>query len=435
MIRNSGHRRPPIRGAERASARTTRVARYALAFALATLSTAAAGKATGAAAIGVVTAAEPVWTATAGDASGKTTAAAQGPDVRIIAAQILARTDLQEGERVLLVVRPGRFDGLDSALREGVRAAGATDLGAILASGTATVGTWSEFAESLVRLSRAQLVEALADVDLAVMLPDATPADLVYAAMQDVLWRGRGRTIHFHWSGAYELSGNLRSVDAEVDALYARVLRDTDYEALAATQRDFEAAMRDAEVHVTTPAGTDLRFRIGDRPVTRQDGDASAARAARALNLIDREIELPAGAIRVAPIEATVQGTIAFPPSMWNSTIAEGLVLTLHNGVVVAVTADAGLEAAEAVLRRGGISARSFREFALGFNPLLAIPETDPWIPDYGYGAGVVRLSLGDNSELGGSVGGGFVRWNFFVDATVSVDGDVWVRDGVLLPR
>ena len=39
----------------------------------------------------------------------------------------------------------------------------------------------------------------------------------------------------------------------------------------------------------------------------------------------------------------------------------------------------------------------------------------------YGYGAGVVRLSLGDNSELGGDVTGGSVRWNFFVGTTVTV--------------
>ena len=57
----------------------------------------------------------------------------------------------------------------------------------------------------------------------------------------------------------------------------------------------------------------------------------------------------------------------------------------------------------------------------------------NPWIPYYGYGAGVVRLSLGDNSELGGNVTGGYVRWNFFVDTTVTVGDEVWVRDGKLI--
>ena len=47
--------------------------------------------------------------------------------------------------------------------------------------------------------------------------------------------------------------------------------------------------------------------------------------------------------------------------------------------------------------------------------------------------AGVVRLSLGDNSELGGAVSGGYVRWNFFTDTTVAIDGEVWVRDGKLV--
>ena len=97
------------------------------------------------------------------------------------------------------------------------------------------------------------------------------------------------------------------------------------------------------------------------------------------------------------------------------------------------VTAEAGQEAAEAELASVPEEARAFREFALGFNPLLAVPERNPWIPYYGYGSGIVRLSLGDNSELGGTVTGGYVRWNFFTDTTVTVGGEVWVRDGQLV--
>lgn len=90
------------------------------------------------------------------------------------------------------------------------------------------------------------------------------------------------------------------------------------------------------------------------------------------------------------------------------------------------------MEAVTAELAFGGDAGRAFREFALGFNPLLAITADDPWIPYYGYGAGVVRLSLGDNAELGGAVRGNYVRWNLFPDASVWVDGVPWVRDGRL---
>ena len=40
---------------------------------------------------------------------------------------------------------------------------------------------------------------------------------------------------------------------------------------------------------------------------------------------------------------------------------------------------------------------------------------------------------LGDNSELGGKVAGGRVRWNFFPDLTVTVADETWVKDGKLV--
>jgi len=165
--------------------------------------------------------------------------------------------------------------------------------------------------------------------------------------------------------------------------------------------------------------------------VTRQDGDASQARAREGRTLIDREVELPAGAIRVAPIEESVKGKIAFPDGMWGGVLVRGLVMTIERGRVTGLTATSGRDAVEQELTAAGTAGRSFREFALGFNPLLAIPATgERWIPYYGYGAGVVRLSLGDNTELGGKVKGGYVRWNFFTDATVEVGGRVWVEEG-----
>ncbi len=48
------------------------------------------------------------------------------------------------------------------------------------------------------------------------------------------------------------------------------------------------------------------------------------------------------------------------------------------------------------------------------------------------YGAGAVRLSLGDNRELGGEVRGNYMRWFFFTNATVHVDFRYLVRNGVL---
>ena len=52
------------------------------------------------------------------------------------------------------------------------------------------------------------------------MMPGVTAQAPVYAAMQDVLRTGKGRTIHFHWEGAYALDGSVLPVTPERGAVY-----------------------------------------------------------------------------------------------------------------------------------------------------------------------------------------------------------------------
>lgn len=350
-----------------------------------------------------------------------------------IAEKLLERSQLQQGEQVLLVGQPGQFDSLVPLLKVGIEKAGATYLGTISVNAVQPETWTTEFTSSLSGMQDDQLPQLLDKVDLGIMLPGATPDNKIYGGLQKVLGKGKGRTIHFHWQGAYDLNGKLLTPDSVIDVFYENVLLQTDYAGLAALQMDFDSAMRDNWIQVTTPLGTDIKFQIGDRQVTKQDGNASLAHMENATTLIDREVELPAGAIRVAPMEETVEGTIAFPDSEWVGKMVKGLQMKFINGKVVAITASENVEAVEQELASAGETGKSFREFALGFNPMLAIPNQNPWIPYYGYGAGVVRLSLGDNTELGGKVTGGYVRWNFFVDATVKVGDEFWVENGKLI--
>ncbi len=360
-------------------------------------------------------------------------------DYAAMARRLVTQLALQPGERVLSVAHPGTFAALVPHLRYEVMRAGGVDLGVVEVLAEPVP---EAFDPAVLRAgaaaARAHYKAMFRDVDAAIMMPGASTAHPAYLAMQDWLAddlgerRGR-RTIHFHWvegNSAYALPGQPLPDRIAIETVYQRALLDTDYPALAAAQRRFAEALRDQEVHLTSPAGTDLRFRVGSRPISVQDGNASAARAAAGVVLIDKEIELPAGAIRVAPIEETVEGVIAFPPSQWDGRPVEGLTLRFARGRVVDVRAATGREAVDAEMQKAGAAGRAFREFALGFNPLLAVPERGGWIPYYGYGAGVVRLSLGDNSELGGTVTGGYVRWNFFTDITVTVGTTTWVRGG-----
>ena len=361
-------------------------------------------------------------------------------DWEAMAQRLVTQLSPEPGEKILLVARPGLFDDLIPHLRYALMEAGAVDLGVIDVVEEPYPEEWDvQVLQRGTRAARAAYREMLGDVDGAIMLPGARPGNAVYGALQDLLREGRGRAIHFHWTqtngSAIPIPGQPLPPQHVIDATYQRALLETDYAGLGRAQRRFVAAMRHADVRVTTPLGTDIRFRIGDRPVNFQDGDASARRTDQGVVLIDREIELPAGAIRVAPVEETVDGVIAFPPSQWDGRPVVGLKVRFERGRVVDMSAESGLAAAEAEPAGAPEAARAFREFALGFSPLLAVPERNPWIPYFGYGSGVVRLSLGDNSELGGAVTGGYFRWNFFTDATVVVGDDTWVRNGQLVAK
>jgi hypothetical protein len=364
-----------------------------------------------------------------------------------LAARIVAQLQLEPGERVLAVAQPGVFAELVPHLRYEVIKAGGTDLGVLEVLDDPYPEAWD--ADLLGRgfvASTAAYTVLLQSVDAAIMLPGANPVHPAYAALQRLLREARGprRTIHFHWTDPYSSSGSefgLTGINVlpgfpppplqVVDRAYQRAVLETDLAALAAHQARFAAALRGALVRVTTPAGTDLRFRIGDRDVIQQNGDASARRMRADAPFLVREVEVPAGAVRVAPLEDSVEGVVVYPFSAWSGQPVEGARLTLRAGRIVRIEARRGREHVERELAAAPEEARRFREFGLGFNPLLAPSETPGWIGYYGYGAGVVRLGLGNNAELGGSVRGRWFRWrDLLSDATVTLDGEAWLRDG-----
>ena len=273
----------------------------------------------------------------------------------------------------------------------------------------------------------------LARTDVYVWLPapsSATPPDQANALAR---WidSGAGRELHFHWvDGTRDADGFPATHTPAYDRVYADAL-EIDYQQLSSQMDRTVDRLRAGEVRVTTPAGTDIRFTVGDRPFNKQDGDASKARASQGRIRIDRHVELPAGILRVAPVEESVHGVIAIPSARFGSERAEGIRLEFDRGIVTAARAVQGDEALQAFLKSDPAASR-FREFCLGFNSKLVVPPGEQALPYFGYGSGVVRMSLGDNTELGGTVRGNLVRWLFFPDATVRVGETTIVRDGSL---
>jgi hypothetical protein len=332
-----------------------------------------------------------------------------------MAARIVQSLQPRSGEHVIVRYDPAVMPDLAGRLQEALAHSGAV-------------------AELLDYGPIANFAAALTRADAYIWLPTAGgPTPNQTTALTRWLESGPKREIHFHWaSGTLKPDGFPATHTPFYDTLYINAL-DVDYAALDRAQDAAIARLRAGEVHVTTPAGTDMYFRLGDRPVSKQNGNGSFARVLTARVKVDKEIELPAGVIRVAPVEESVRGTLVVPSLPVGRAVIRGMRLDFSAGNVVAAVAETNR-----TLMRDSVLAleplNHFREFGLGMNPKLAIVPGRTEVPYYGYGAGVVRLSLGDNSELGGKVTGGLSHWMFFPDATVTVGTDTIVARGQLKP-
>jgi len=270
--------------------------------------------------------------------------------------------------------------------------------------------------------------------------PDWELVDDQFELLGEWMENTDGRQLHFHWhDGSRKYDGQLGKHTTALDSIYLRALN-IDYGVLNEKMNKAIRLMRSGQVMITTPRGTALSMQFGDRYFTKQNGDASYDALKDVPVRVQREIELPAGALRVAPIEHTVNGKMVIPwtritPFAWSNEsvgIAKNLVLTFEHGKIVGVSADEGGKAFKALIDQYPALKR-FRELAIGFNPKLCPPKNSDIAPYYGYGCGFTRLSLGNNLEVGGTVAGEGARWYFFDRATIRVGSTYIIRDGEIL--
>ncbi len=197
----------------------------------------------------------------------------------------------------------------------------------------------------------------------------------------------------------------------------------------AALQRMLEGAK---EVRVTSPAGTDLRFSMGDRPVFVNDGIVTAEDAKQAM-FITRWATLPGGSVFAAPLETSANGRVVVPKDRCRFQPMTGATYEFTDGKVTTFDAAAGGECYRETMAPYTGPKDMFGYFQIGLNPgRTVIEEGADYRPDDA--AGIVWLGIGDNSLFGGAnaVDGQGSFYFPVTKATVAIDGKVVVRDGEL---
>jgi hypothetical protein len=348
-----------------------------------------------------------LWWATA-LAQGLTAINAPGIAHRLVLALQPARD-----EHAIVVHDPTYYPDLIEALELRLRAAGVS------------VTKLTFDAKDIAGLPEAQVVEKLRPLfekaDIFLWMPGHNVGgDLRW---EKLLALSKARGIHFHWISSF--AGKSQEEIRTLGWLYEGAILYTDYQKLARSQDRLIDALRGETLRITSPDGTDLRMTVArDAWFHKNDGDISPARARLAKSVRDREMEFPSGALRFIPDVASVEGKLVLKRA---PMVSGTVTLEFRAGRATNVPPE---------WARVGGDVDKVGEIVLGTNPLLVPEEPLPSgeLPYYGYGAGYVRVSLGDNWESGGAnrSPGGRPLWLFLERATLEANGKKLIRNGQL---
>jgi leucyl aminopeptidase (aminopeptidase T) len=199
----------------------------------------------------------------------------------------------------------------------------------------------------------------------------------------------------------------------------------TDPREMASHGRALEPLMSaEGHVHVTSPFGTDLRFRLDKRPPDYSYGLATEEKAERG-----EVVFLPTGGIEVSAAEDSAEGRIVYDPLIRaGKSQVENLTFQIAQGRIKQFSARSGKEIFERYLREGTGDENRFAYFGFGLNPKLRHGFTQD---DKVLGSTIV--GFGHSSAKGGKNVASGQWWASMTKATVTISGQKVMEDGKLL--
>jgi leucyl aminopeptidase (aminopeptidase T) len=195
-----------------------------------------------------------------------------------------------------------------------------------------------------------------------------------------------------------------------------------DVDAVATRVRELARMMHGrSEVHVTSDAGTDLRFSMDgskvfqDTGMIRQPGDWG---------------NLPAGKVSLAPAEGSARGDIVIDGAMFGGLLGDEILkVRVEGGRAVSVEGGEAADALNAIFEEHGDEAKTLAEFGLGAHEnarLIGHPVEDEKV------LGTIHIAFGNNRAVGGRVDVPVHETGIILNAKVTIDGRTLVEAGGL---
>jgi len=182
------------------------------------------------------------------------------------------------------------------------------------------------------------------------------------------------------------------------------------------------------EIRLTNANGTDLKATIEKRPVLVSDGVISDAK--RKEGGAACWTYLPAGEVYVSTTAGSAEGRVVVDRTLYKGKEIHDLILGVKEGKVVSMAAKANADELLADFKAAGEGKDRCGVIDVGVNPNVR-PPAGSKVQTY-MQAGMVSLSIGNDTWAGGDDNTPFGLGCFLPGGTLAVDGTVIVEKGEL---
>ena len=205
-----------------------------------------------------------------------------------------------------------------------------------------------------------------------------------------------------------------------------------DYNALQKEIAGFASIFRrKRDVRVTSPGGTDIRFSIGAK--WRTDDNGICNRPGQVMNL-------PSGRVFVFPKEDTMNGTIVIDGSWEGNLIQEPIIMEVENGIVTNISESEISEKINSIFaevskplnKSKAVLVKTVAEFGFGMNSRAKVVGN---LLEDQVVRGAAHFVLGDNSAYGGKNNIGLQMRGVILKPTIELQDIDLVKDGKIIAR
>ena len=188
---------------------------------------------------------------------------------------------------------------------------------------------------------------------------------------------------------------------------------------------------RKRDVRVTSPGGTDIRFSIGAK--WRTDDNGICNRPGQVMNL-------PSGRVFVFPKEDTMNGTIVIDGSWEGNLIQEPIIMEVENGIVTNISESEISENINSIFeevskplnKSKAVLVKTVAEFGFGMNSRAKVVGN---LLEDQVVRGAAHFVLGDNSAYGGKNNIGLQMRGVILKPTIELQDIDLVKDGKIIAR